>query len=99
MSKINIEYRQKSAQVMVGALMYGTFLTGVRTHPNAFYVKVDPHNFGDKIDIRFCEPQYCALVNIKTGSLRAVHQDFFVTPLDTTLRVSDAVHPEEYYAK
>lgn len=68
----------------VGNLHYGTFLCGIKSNPDSVYIKVDKneHNKG----VAVCIPrQHSALLNIRTGQIRAVAGDSECLVLDADI--------------
>ena len=94
-TKVTIKDDYQNRPPVVGNLRYGTFLTGIIGHPDSVYIKVDKreHNKG----VAVCVPSgHSALLNIKTGQIRAVSGSTECRVLDAditlTLVPRDQVH-------
>ena len=79
---ITINFTSKmSHQANVGDLKYGTWLRGVEGHRDSLYIKVHKHCLGQGLDLEW--PHNCSvLLNVRTGSLRAVTGSSVVDVLD-----------------
>lgn len=64
----------------VGDLEYGTYLTGIPSHPEAIYQKVNKRNLGSGLKFTFREG-HSVLLNVKTGGLRQVKGEEMVIVL------------------
>ena len=78
--KINIKDRTDTIEI--GKLAYGTYVTGITSHPDTVYQKVDKRKTGQGIALN-TPNHHSVIMNVKLGSLRVI-------PGDTLVRVYDA---------
>lgn len=94
-TKVTIKDDYSNKRPAVGNLRYGTFLTGISSNPVCVYIKVDKHEHNKGVAV--CVPSgHSALLNIKTGQIRAVsgNTECRVLDADITLMLvpKDQVH-------
>lgn len=87
--KINVTTNTDTIQV--GKLAYGTFVTGVPSHPNKIYQKVNKRNVGQGLLLKF-PAGHSLLMNVELGSLRLVPGDTQVAVYDAELNLSRTVN-------
>lgn len=66
--------------VVLGQLIYGTFVTSIPSNPDSVYIKVDKKKLHTNVTL-CVPPRHSALLNVKTGSLRTISGDTKVTVL------------------
>ena len=80
----------------LGNLKYGTLVTGIESHPNSIYIKVDKNGCGQGTSVQYSRG-YSVLLNVKLGSLREVRGNTVVTVLEGHLDINLAI--AEQYCK
>lgn len=83
--KINV--KNSTDTIEVGNLAYGTYVTGIISHPGIVYQKIDKRNLGQGISLHIPNG-YSLLMNVKLGSLRAVSGSVQVSVYDAELNLS-----------
>ena len=83
--KINIKDRTDTIEI--GKLAYGTYVTGITSHPSIVYQKIDKRNLGQGITIDFPK-NHSLIMNVKLGSLRVVSGDTLVSVYEAELNLS-----------
>lgn len=83
--KINIKDRTDTIEI--GKLAYGTYVTGITSHPSIVYQKIDKRNLGQGITLNF-PSNHSLIMNVKLGSLRIVPGDTRVSVYEAELNLS-----------
>ena len=60
--------------IEVRKLQYGTIVSGLPSHPDSIYIKIDKRKTGHGLNLNFPD-KHSVLLNIKTGALRAIPGD------------------------
>ena len=82
-------------QPSIKELEYGTFITDVPSGNECVYIKVKkpkryeryPRGGKQPLSMNW-EPGHCVLLNLSYGTMRQIHEDTLVTPLEPHLTVS-----------
>ena len=83
--KINIKDRTDTIEI--GKLAYGTYVTGIISHPDTVYQKVDKRKTGQGVTIDFPK-NHSLIMNVKLGTLRVVPGYTLVSVYEAELNLS-----------
>lgn len=96
MSGITVEYDEKlDGRPKLNQILPGVLVTGCPGHPGSFYIKLGKSKLCEGVRLEW--PKGCSvLLNVKTGTLRAISAEAPCTPLRGDLRVCEDKNPENW---